>query len=472
MSADTETTPLINSERTIKENEEIQESQSAENVKEEQFSFSKTTSRERWLLVSMALMNFFASTCFSLLAPFYPAEAAKKGVSTTVTGFIFGVFELVIFLSAPIFGNYITRIGSKFMFSSGVFVCGGCAILFGVLDKCPDGTIYIVMCFCCRTIEALGCAAYITALFAITASVFPNNVSTVVGALETFSGIGMMAGPAVGGALYTAGGFGLPFFVMGGIVIIYGLFCLYLMPPVKDTHNKLSKPFYYLLLSPLAVVTGVSIVIGAFSLGFLDPSLAPHLSKLNLNTWQIGLMFLIAPGVYALTAPIWGWISDSKGYVKTMMIVGNSLSVLAFLMLGPTKLIPFFPFELWFVIIALMIIGLMVGCGLIPTFKGILQGAFQIGMPENFDTHGIVSGFFNSCFSLGAFLGPTVGNAIVGVTDFSWAATAVAGLFLFGALLVLLYAPLSSTCRRPASPTKKENSSLDIVANQESSADC
>jgi len=23
-------------------------------------------------------------------------------------------------------------------------------------------------------------------------------------------------------------------------------------------------------------------------------------------------MFLIAPGVYALTAPIWGWISDSK----------------------------------------------------------------------------------------------------------------------------------------------------------------
>jgi hypothetical protein len=77
MSADTETTPLINSERTIKENEEIQKSQSAENVKEEQFSFSKTTSRERWLLVSMALMNFFASTCFSLLAPFFPAEVSQ-----------------------------------------------------------------------------------------------------------------------------------------------------------------------------------------------------------------------------------------------------------------------------------------------------------------------------------------------------------------------------------------------------------
>lgn len=39
-----------------------------------------------------------------------------------------------------------------------------------------------------------------------------------------------------------AGGFGLPFFVMGGIVIIYGLFCLYLMPPVKGMYIVRSNP--------------------------------------------------------------------------------------------------------------------------------------------------------------------------------------------------------------------------------------
>jgi hypothetical protein len=38
----------------------------------------------------------------------YILQAARKGVSTTVTGFIFGVFEFVIFLSAPIFGNYVS----------------------------------------------------------------------------------------------------------------------------------------------------------------------------------------------------------------------------------------------------------------------------------------------------------------------------------------------------------------------------
>lgn len=37
-----------------------------------------------------------------------------------------------------------------------------------------------------------------------------------------------------------------------------------------------------------------------------------HIFQLDLNTWQIGLMFLIAPGIYAFTAPLWGWITDSK----------------------------------------------------------------------------------------------------------------------------------------------------------------
>ncbi|CAG2244930.1 unnamed protein product [Mytilus edulis] len=268
------------------------------------------------------------------------------------------------------------------------------------------------MCFCCRIVEALGCSAYVTALFAITASVFPDN-----GALETFSGIGMMAG-----------GFGLPFFVMGSVVILYGMFCLYLMPPVKDHHSKLSKPFYFLLKSPLALVTGFSILVGAFSLGFMDPTLAQHLSK---------------------------------GYVKTMIFIGNLLSVLAFLMLGPTTLIPFFPFNIWFMIISLIIVGLMVGCALIPTFKGVLQGALQIGMPENMDTHGIVSGYFNSLFSLGACLGPTVGGAFVDKFGFRWGSTG------WLACLTFLYGLLSSMSRKPLKYTVSQTDYLKIEGEKQ-----
>ena len=50
---------------------------------------------------------------------------------------------------------------------------------FRLLDRSPDGTTYIVMCFLCRTIEAVGCSMFVTASFAIIAHVFPENVATV-----------------------------------------------------------------------------------------------------------------------------------------------------------------------------------------------------------------------------------------------------------------------------------------------------
>ena len=39
-----------------------------------EFSFKKTTKRDKIFLVSMSFVNFCASACFSLLAPFFPKE--------------------------------------------------------------------------------------------------------------------------------------------------------------------------------------------------------------------------------------------------------------------------------------------------------------------------------------------------------------------------------------------------------------
>ena len=48
-------------------------------------------------------------TIISQLA-FFHQQAAKKGASQTIIGLIFSCFELWIFLSAPIFGNFVSII--------------------------------------------------------------------------------------------------------------------------------------------------------------------------------------------------------------------------------------------------------------------------------------------------------------------------------------------------------------------------
>lgn len=65
-----------------------------------------------------------------------------------------------------------------------------------------DVTLFIVYCFVFRIFLAIGCTASATASFAVTAMVFPDNVATVFGLLETATGLGMMVGPALGGVLY------------------------------------------------------------------------------------------------------------------------------------------------------------------------------------------------------------------------------------------------------------------------------
>lgn len=93
---------------------------------------------------------------------------------------IFGCYALFDLLASLVFGKYLVQIGAKFMFVAGMFVSGGVTILFGVLDKVPEGPIFIAMCFLVRMADAVSFAAAITASFSILAKAFPNSVATVL----------------------------------------------------------------------------------------------------------------------------------------------------------------------------------------------------------------------------------------------------------------------------------------------------
>lgn len=58
-------------------------------------------------------------------------------------------------------------------------------------------------CFLIRGLEALGASAYSTATYVFVVEIFPSNIGAVLGILETFVGLGMSTGPAIGGFLYT-----------------------------------------------------------------------------------------------------------------------------------------------------------------------------------------------------------------------------------------------------------------------------
>lgn len=69
----------------------------------------KFTLKQKVALVSLALVDFMCYCSMSIMAPFFPREASVKGMSDTVSGFVFSFYALVMFVSSPVFGKIVSN---------------------------------------------------------------------------------------------------------------------------------------------------------------------------------------------------------------------------------------------------------------------------------------------------------------------------------------------------------------------------
>eukprot|EP00794_Sanderia_malayensis_P011822 gene11822-13046_t len=392
------------------------------------------TRKKKIVLFSISLYWFTVNCAYAMIAPFFPGEAANKGSNTTVTGLIFAVFPLVMFVFSPVVGIMLPLVGPKFTLMCGLFVEGGSQILFGFLDLMPDGHIFIIFCFLVRVVSGLGATATSTASLTLLVQHFHENISPAMGVMETFGGFGMMAGAPIGGFLYALGGFKLPFLVLGSLIVI-SLFPVYWVLPSDDeddTEEGANKgALLQALKIPAVFIVAMLTAVGGMALSFLEPTLQGHLQKpFHLNSTKIGLMFLIAPGIYAILAPLIGMVADKKDK-RVIMVVGGVIMAISYILLGPTPFLPknIIPSTLWLNGVALAVLGIGVGPFLVPGLSDMNDSAVRYGMAGDLSTHSAISGIFNAMFSIGAIAGPTVGGILVESTNFSWAA-AIFGFFL------------------------------------------
>ncbi|XP_072935433.1 MFS-type transporter SLC18B1-like [Epargyreus clarus] len=399
-------------------------------------------SRRQWMtIVVISLADFFNAVCVALQAPFYPQEAEKKGCRATEYGLVFGIFELVVFLISPVYGAHLNRIGPRLLFNGGIFTTGTCAILFGLLDKVEDHIPFITLSFVIRIIEAMGNAAFLTASFAIIAKEFPNNVATMFASLETFFGLGLIVGPTLGGALYAKGGYSLPFAVLG-----FALFCTAIMsyltlPKMSDDEDvKPTGPSMFTLLKiPGVSLAAISIVSTSMSIVFLQATFEPHLRQFHFSPIVLGLMFVINGGVYALSAPAWGWLCDHPAIKpKYVTVIGCLFVAGAFVLIGPAPFIDM-PTILWMTILGLVLHGLGMGSQLVASFSDALSTAIANGLPNSIETYGLVSGMWTSTFALGAFIGPTVSGFLFDSIGFRKSTLFIFVLHLVVMVIVLLF---------------------------------
>nr|XP_023024252.1 MFS-type transporter SLC18B1-like [Leptinotarsa decemlineata] len=408
----------------------------------------KFSCRQKVCLAILAAAEFTSFCSMSIMAPFYPQEAANKGMSESMAGFVFGYYALIIFLSSPFFGKILPKVGAKFLFIAGMFSSGVCSIGFGTLHYIEEYTWFTVASFVVRGVEALGASAYSTAGYVIIVNIFPENAGTVRGILETFVGLGMSAGPGIGGLLYAVGGFGLPFYVMGIIMICITPLNMCLVPKCeKISVDKNSGSITNLLQLPPVITTCFIMVTASMTWGFLDPTLEPHLRKFQLSATNVGLIFLILSATYGISCPICGYLSDKLNSYWWLMIVGLFGSSATLLFLGPSPMLNLFIEDsVWLNIVALSVLGVFAAMALMPTYQYILDSSLEHGYADNLATHSVIAGLWSSIYSLGDVLGPILGGTLLENYHFPVSATSFAVLnFVVGVFSLIFFVYVKKT---------------------------
>jgi len=401
--------------------------------------------KEQWLVVLiMAATHFANGMCVSLQAPFYPAEAEKKGVNATAYGMVFGIFELTVFIVSPIMGKYIPRFGSSNAFCCGIFITGATCIFFGFLVMIQDPTVFVIVSLVVRVIEAIGNAAFLTASFTLVAMLFPNMIASVFSLVEMFFGLGLILGPTLGGALYEIGGYITPFVTLGSLLVIQAIFSTVSFKKVVKTNTLTeetnSQGLMKALTIPRVAMANFSVFTASLSIGFLMATLERHLAQFDLSSMEVGIFFMAYGMAYAFPNPIWGFIAD-RICPRLVTVLGSVLLAVGFVFVGPlpvTGLSSYYNLSLAMLVVA----GIGIGAMLVSGFTESQRSAVANGYPNDMTTYSLISSLWTSSFALGAFIGPTAAGVLYDLVGFRWST-------LFGVcwnLVVTLLTIISILC--------------------------
>ncbi|XP_013409974.1 MFS-type transporter SLC18B1-like, partial [Lingula anatina] len=154
--------------------------------------------------------------------------------------------------------------------------------------------------------ESLGASMSFAANYALATKEFRDNVATAYGFLEMCAGLGNVLGPLVGGSLYQLGGFGLPFYVSGPLMIITAAVAFFTLPTEIEEQDT---PTDYGQLIKIAKIPAIpleqlAVWVGYVGLSALSPTLGGHLQN-NQCKVMIILGLIVMAVALTLIGP-WG----------------------------------------------------------------------------------------------------------------------------------------------------------------------
>uniref|UniRef100_A0A0K0DTY1 MFS domain-containing protein n=1 Tax=Strongyloides stercoralis TaxID=6248 RepID=A0A0K0DTY1_STRER len=405
-------------------------------------------SKKEWLMfVVLITSNILGPIAFSCIAPFFNDVAMARGMSLSESGIIFGIFHLTGAILSPIIGKLIGKLGVHYMYTYGCIVTGISTLLFSITIYLPTKNTFFIGTLIVRFLQSLGRAMFYTTTFSIVSIQFPDITSSMLGYIETVSGLGYNLGPVFGGIIYDMYGYQMLFIILGPIIILNGIGAYYYIEnkPIDEKKIKLEgcqKKFNYKKVLKMGSIYFLMIItmICGFFFCYNEPTLPIALKPFAMSHTQIGIFFLIQGMVFSIFAPVWGLLLDHIPITNTLLFIGNVLLTISLFLFGPAPFLPFERTPITVGMASVIQVTALAAC-YVPCFKqSMLIITEEYGYSNDMNTSGILSGMFTCAFSLGGFIGPTIGAILVELYQYKIASTIIGyGHLIFVITFIIFY---------------------------------
>ncbi len=380
------------------------------------------------------LTLFIDMVGFGIVIPVLPlyAEGSRIGATNSQLMWIVGIYSLLQLVCSPLFGKWSDRIGRKPVLVVSIL---GTAVGFVILGAA--NTVWMLVLG--RIIDGASGGNISTAMACIADVTTKENRSRNMGLVGAAFGLGFVIGPALGGVLSKHFGLAVPFYFAAALALLNAVLVWLRLPETLTAASRerakqratIGEVFHggragmiaAILASQLASVTGFSIMTALFAL-YCEKRFGYDTAQVGYLLAYVGLLGVVFQG---------GLLRRllKKPIEKQLAVIGAAVLALSMAAL---------PFTHTLGVLMVVCFGISLGNSFVtPTLNGLAS--------RTTDAHcqGRLLGLMQSAGSLGRFLGPMIGFALLSQnTGADYARTsylASAAILVLALVCILLVSP-------------------------------
>ena len=400
--------------------------------------------RKRWPYIFIAVSSVCAVADMSrgILAPFLPAVADTRNISSLTVGAIFATPAVAVVLATPAAPSLVHSVGERVALVTSGFIFATSMLAFAWVDRLPiDGHWFTASAIGLRAVQGLACTAMDTAAGSLVMRAAPpGRESDSMGWLEAARGLGSLLGPPVGGLLYDLSGWEPPFLTSGGVALLL-LIPLALFVPAPAPSCEQSKPPISMAslfcTVPEAMAMATLITTSLVAVSFLQPTLAVYTAHTPffLSAGAVGLLFGLLTLSYICVSIVSGALASRIGDAH-QVILGVLTFAVGYLLLGGA---PFMTGAdamrptVGIIAVGMSCIGVAGGLSFAPGNALAISGARDAGFTIEQVAAALTAGL-NMAFALGNIAGPLMGGTMVALFGFRWSCTMLGSLLVVACL--------------------------------------